>query len=132
MPASVPLRVGDADRAWVANVLGEHYAHGRLDLAEFDQRSTRAMSAVHQHELEALLADLPTIDPTPVVTAAVRNTPTRPRPRLPAMLLLLLAFGLVVLTDGAALWFLPVLWWVAGGSRHRHHARSHPTRRHPR
>lgn len=129
MPASVPRRVGDADRARVADLLGEHYVSGRLDLAEFDQRSTRAMYAVHQHELDALLADLPTINPMPVVTATVRGTPTRTEPRVKAVLLLLLAFGLVVLTQGAALWFLPVLWWVAGGSRHRHHARCHSTRR---
>ncbi len=129
MSRDVLMRVGDSDRARAADLLGDHYAHGRLDLAEFDQRSTRAMSAVYQHELDALLADLPTISPTPVVTSAAHGTPTRARPRLSAVLLLLLALGLVVLTDGAALWFLPLLWWVAGTSRHRHRARTHPTRR---
>ena len=129
MPPSVPLRVGDADRTRAATLLGEHYAHGRLDLAEFDQRSTLAMTAVHQHELDALLADLPTINPTPIVTSAVHGTSTRARPRLSALLLLLLAIGLVVLTEGAALWFLPLLWWVAGAPRRRHHARTDPTRR---
>ena len=132
MPPSVPLRVGDTDRSRAAALLGEHYAHGRLDLAEFDQRSTLAMTAVHQHELDALLADLPTISPMPVVTPAIRDRPTHPRPRLRAALLLLLAIGLIVLTEGAALWFLPLLWWVAGASHRRHHDRTDPRRRHPR
>lgn len=129
MSGAVSLRVGDDDRARATALLGEHYAHGRLDLAEFDERSTLAMMAVHQHELDALLADLPTLGEFRDGAPSVPGRRTRPSPRPPVALLVLLGVALVVLTQGAALWFLPLLWWAAGASRHRHSSRTHPIRR---
>jgi len=53
------LRVSDADRAEVADLLAKHYSDGRLDQAEFDQRLDQAMRAKTQADLVGLLADLP-------------------------------------------------------------------------
>jgi hypothetical protein len=53
------LRAADSDRAAVAAALGEHMAAGRLTLAEYDERVTRAYAAKTYGELAELTADLP-------------------------------------------------------------------------
>ena len=58
------LRAGDTDREAVAAALGTHMAAGRLTLAEYDERLTRAYAATTFGELAELTADLPA--PTPV------------------------------------------------------------------
>jgi len=70
-PTSPGVRVGDRERAAVADRLAAHAAAGRLTVDELEQRAERANAAVHAHELRALLADLP---------EARRRTP----PRVPA------------------------------------------------
>jgi len=52
------LRVSDAEREAVTGRLAEHYAAGRLDEGEFDDRVGRAMSAKIRADLSGLLADL--------------------------------------------------------------------------
>jgi hypothetical protein len=53
------LRAADADRAAVADVLGGHMTAGRLTVAEYDERLTRAYAARTYGELAELTADLP-------------------------------------------------------------------------
>ena len=53
------LRASDDDRDIVLRALERHTAVGRLNLEEFDQRSTAALAAVTLDELAALTADLP-------------------------------------------------------------------------
>jgi len=60
MVDSAGLRASDADREQVAAQLREHYAAGRLSLAEFQDRLQHADSARTLPELAALTADLPT------------------------------------------------------------------------
>ena len=55
------LRAADADRAAVADVLGQHMSAGRLTLEEFDERLTRAYAAKTFGELDELTADLPSL-----------------------------------------------------------------------
>ncbi len=119
----VLVRIGDNDRTRVASLLGEHYAHGRLDVAELDERSALALSATHQHELDALLADLPNTDTGLVPAPAGQATDNPERRRPPVALLVALGIALTVVTQGAALLFLPVLWWTVGPPRHRRHHR---------
>jgi hypothetical protein len=77
MPES-HLRAADADRAAVAEVLGTHMSAGRLTVAEFDDRLSRAYAARTYGELDELTADLPAVeqhpavrpDPSPVVQPA--------------------------------------------------------------
>src|SRR5271166_2095075 len=58
MYSSDLLRVSDAEREAVTDRLAEHFAAGRLDQAEFDDRVGRAMSAKTRGDLRGLLADL--------------------------------------------------------------------------
>ena len=53
------MRVSDAERQEVTDRLAEHFASGRLDQAEFDDRVGRAMGAKTRADLGGLFADLP-------------------------------------------------------------------------
>jgi hypothetical protein len=53
------MRISDAERAEVADLLSKHYGDGRLDQAEFDQRLDQAMRAKTYADLGGLFADLP-------------------------------------------------------------------------
>ena len=57
------LRVSDAERNSVAELLGQHYADGRLDQAEFDDRISRTMAAKTRGDLAGLFDDLPEAGP---------------------------------------------------------------------
>ena len=74
------LRAADADRAAVATQLGEQMSAGRLTVAEYDERLTRAYAARTYGELEALTADLPrpaaqAPAPAPTPHGAVHRVP---------------------------------------------------------
>ena len=71
MPEPV-LRASDDDRDTVLQALERHTASGRLNLDEFDQRSTAALAAVTQNDLAPLIADLPEppAEPTPPLDPA--------------------------------------------------------------
>src|ERR1700758_2119381 len=53
------IRVSDAERNAVAELLGQHYSDGRLDQAEFDERVGRAMAAKTRGDLDGLFDALP-------------------------------------------------------------------------
>jgi hypothetical protein len=53
------IRVSDAERNTVAELLGQHYADGRLDQAEFDERMSRTMAAKTRGDLAGMFDDLP-------------------------------------------------------------------------
>jgi len=57
------IRVSDAERNTVAEMLGQHYADGRLDQAEFDDRVNRTMAAKTRGDLAGLFDDLPETGP---------------------------------------------------------------------
>jgi uncharacterized membrane protein YcjF (UPF0283 family) len=56
------LRISDAERADVADLLSKHYGDGRLDQAEFNQRLDQAMKAKTYADLDGIFADLPRTD----------------------------------------------------------------------
>jgi hypothetical protein len=56
------LRISDAERAEVADLLSRHYGDGRLDQAEFNQRLDQAMKATTYADLDGILVDLPRTD----------------------------------------------------------------------
>jgi Domain of unknown function (DUF1707) len=56
------LRISDAERAEVADLLSRHYGDGRLDQAEFNQRLDQAMKAKTYADLDGILVDLPRTD----------------------------------------------------------------------
>ncbi len=128
------LRVSDAERAEVADLLSKHYGDGRLDQAEFEARMDLAMRAKTYADLNGLFDDLPQTEtsgtaggPPGAGGALRREHPLSPAPRQhrhhP-----LLVIGLVVvaaiavghaLTWPFGLWgwfgfgFGPWLWIVA-------------------
>jgi hypothetical protein len=53
------LRVSDAERAEVADLLSKHYGDGRLDQPEFEARMDLAMRAKTYADLNGLFDDLP-------------------------------------------------------------------------
>lgn len=78
------LRVSDADRSAVADLLARHYGDGRLDQAEFDERITRAMAAKTGGNFQGLFDDLPDL---PDTLSDATSEPVAPPPspcRIPA------------------------------------------------
>src|SRR5258708_30490555 len=55
----IGLRASDADRDAAITELGEHFQAGRLDPAELDDRTGRALRARVVSDLDELFADLP-------------------------------------------------------------------------
>jgi hypothetical protein len=117
------VRASDRDRARATSLLSEHYAQGRLNDAELDERTSHALTAVYTDELTGLFTDLPG---APVALPVVQPSRTRSvaasrvaqrRPWLPMMIVA--AVAMVVLTRGAALWVLLALWWFAGPALRR-------------
>ncbi len=53
------LRVGDAERDEVTSALHEHFAQGRLDREELDERLSSSLSAKTAGDLREVLRDLP-------------------------------------------------------------------------
>src|SRR5579875_513441 len=53
------LRVSDAERDEILNVLGDHAAAGRLTLDELEERSGLVLAAKTRGELAELTSDLP-------------------------------------------------------------------------
>jgi Domain of unknown function (DUF1707) len=64
------MRASDADRDAVVSDLGEHFQAGRLTLAEFDERTDRALAARTWGELRELQTDLPATRPAPQIPSA--------------------------------------------------------------
>jgi hypothetical protein len=62
-PARRDVRVSDLERRAVVDELREHFGAGRLDLAEFEDRTNAALVARVRGELEPLLDDLPELRP---------------------------------------------------------------------
>ena len=63
------LRASDDDRDAVLRALERHTATGRLNLDEFDQRSTAALTAVTLKDLADLTGDLPELTGEPAPPA---------------------------------------------------------------
>ena len=119
------LRVSDAERNRVVEVLTQHTAEGRLTLDEFDARVEETLSARTGTELRAVLRELPALE-----------TERRPRSRVPPgpmtrVPLVVIAVVLVWLAVGhLALWpliIVAVLWFRASAGRRRRAPLHHET-----
>jgi hypothetical protein len=128
------LRIGDAERESAVAALGEHYAAGRLNKDEFDERTAAALTAPTQSALAPLFLDLPaphaagpTVSTTPATVRPHPNwspsrTPRRrrwhPIPILP-VIVLLVALRVADLIP----WFVfaIVVWLWCIGRLHRPH-----------
>ncbi len=70
MPESQHLRISDEEREQAAAAIREHFAAGRLDNAEFEERLQALYAARTRGDLDALSADLPAL---PVTAAKARE-----------------------------------------------------------
>lgn len=79
------LRIGTQERDDALKVLGEHFAQGRLPVAEYDERVQKAVEAETRADLRPLFADLPPPHPQVLVTydAPVLPPPTQPPVMMP-------------------------------------------------
>jgi hypothetical protein len=111
------LRVSDADRDAVITELGQHFQAGRLDPAELDDRTGRALQARVRGDLDVLLADLPREQRVPAGSPV--TTPPR-RMLAPFLVPVLVAAALttaVLVAGGPSGWHDRwaagwALWWV--------------------
>ena len=71
MAGTQHLRISDEDRERAAAAIREHFAAGRLDDAEFEERLQAIYAAKTQGELDALTADLPALPVTASQARAV-------------------------------------------------------------
>jgi hypothetical protein len=115
------IRVSDAERNSVAELLGQHYADGRLDQAEFDERIGRTMAAKTRGDLTGLFDDLPETGPSgagpadgPAGPALQRRGPRRRGGIIRPLLMLLLVFIVANFAWHAftSLFFIQPLVWA--------------------
>ena len=66
-PEPRPLRIGNNEREQAVQALGEHFAQGRLEPHEFEERTTAAYAARTAAELDRLFDDLPYAGQHPTV-----------------------------------------------------------------
>jgi hypothetical protein len=128
------VRVSQAERDAVVNVLATHYADGRLSLGEYEERVVDALAATTGRDLDALFTDLPGGTPAPAPAAAAPAGATAPvpspgrvarpergrgpTPKVP-LVLVVVALGVFV-TPWAFFLLFPVLGGGSGGHHHRH------------
>lgn len=97
------LRVSDAERNEVADLLARHYGDGRLTQDEFNERVDRAMNAKTQSDLSGLFDDLPAL-------GGSQEPGRKPRPRgghRPLLYLTLIVVLLIVAGHGMWWFFMP-------------------------
>lgn len=115
------LRLSDTERDEALRVLGEHMSTGRLDLAEYGERSARVTAAKTRGDLGELFVDLP--QPHPVIGGATAGQPTpastpqqpEPKPaagaRTPAIQRFSAALMPIAGIAGLVLFFATGAWW---------------------
>lgn len=114
--SSSDVRVSDAERSEIADVLSRHYADGRLDQAEFDERVERAMKAKTRGDFRGLLDDLPDETDQPghhdAPGAGLPPAARYRRSRLPLHRLVFLAFVVAVTVFVAHALTHSLIWWL--------------------
>lgn len=136
-PAGDRVRIGDTERNQAAEALAEHFATGRLDHAEYDERLSVVWTAKTRSDLVPVFADLPhprgpLSPPAPPslarIRADIREQRRRERGWLPPWpAIVLIAIALLALTKMPfVLIFVALLvWrpWHHHAWRHRHSTR---------
>jgi hypothetical protein len=132
-PAAGPVRIGDAERDQAVSLLGDHFAAGRLNREELDERIDQAMQAKFTTDLRPLFADLPAAVEPPARQPALQFRAAPPAYAMLFQLAPLLLIGIMVtaIAVGApsALWVIFWLFMVSGfWGRRRFHNHPHPHR----
>lgn len=106
------VRIGDRERDEAAHALGEHFASGRLERDEYDERLSQVFAARTWSDLMPIFGDLPAPRPgQPAATAWPARTPRPSRPRrLPMFPVLVILVAAAAIAGNA--W---VFWLGLGG-----------------
>lgn len=98
------VRVSDDERRAVVDELRIHYGAGRLDLAEFEDRTNAALAARVRGQLDPLLDDLPELAP-PVGDGLAVPRPVGPTAalRIHTYIWLVISAFFVILWAGVAM-----------------------------
>ena len=104
------LRISDAERAEVADLLAKHYGDGRLDQAEFNQRLDQAMKAKTYADLDGILVDLPRTDAE--ASAAPKATERRRHEHRHLRMLVLTVFIVIAAATVAHAFAWALSTWV--------------------
>jgi len=106
------LRISDAERSEVADLLSKHYGDGRLDQAEFNERLDQAMKAKTYADLDGILVDLPRTEAE--ASEAPKATARRRHERRPLRVLMLTVFIVIaaVTVAHALVWSLSTWVWL--------------------
>ena len=106
------LRISDAERAEVADLLAKHYGDGRLDQAEFNERLDQAMKARTYADLDGILVDLPRTEAE--ASEAPKATARRRHEHRPLRVLVLTVFIVVAVAAvaHALVWSLSTWVWL--------------------
>jgi hypothetical protein len=120
-----PIRAGDADRERVVEALRMHAGAGRLDAEELERRIEAAYAATYVSDLDAVLAELPSL-PRTGARPSRRTGAVAAAARVPVLLAAIAALIIVTTLTGVyALWWL--MWPIAVMLRpHRSHRRPRP------
>ena len=124
-------RIGDAERDVATARLGDHFAAGRLDHAEYDERLDAIWSARTRADLDQLFWDLPQV-PVPVAPARPARAERCGRVVPPFVPMLVIGVLVAVAVLKAAPWVLLIAaaWFLFFRPRRRrmHGARGHDNR----
>ena len=124
---SKDLRIGDAERDAAVTALGEHFAAGRIDAQEFEDRSSAAWAARSASALSPLFEDLPAPHPRNAVAGPAQPSGAaagRPAwsPRIPPLPIIALWIAVAAMTG---FWFPVVVlawfWFFRWGHPGWHH-----------
>ena len=104
-PRDRGVRVGDADRNTVAEILREQHLAGRIESDEFQERLDRCYQAKTYAELDELVSDLPRPEPA--------RSGARRRP-VAALALVPILIAAIALSGGHLVWLaIPLFFFIA-------------------
>ena len=104
-PHDPRLRIADSDRERAMADLATHYADGRLDHEEYDERLDAVWTARTRADLALLFEDLPRLPVAYPPAKAAAPRPGRKRSRIPLLPVLAVLVVLSVVTE-APFWLL--------------------------
>jgi hypothetical protein len=107
MAESPDIRIGTAEREDAMRRLSDHFAAGRLSVAEFDERSGRVAAAMTRGELAPLFADLPEpVGAAPAAAAPEHHRSHKPEVQGSVMGLIVIAALVLFFLTHIWVWFL--------------------------
>lgn len=131
---NAPLRIGDAERDRAIAALGDHFAAGRLNAEEFEQRVDQAIKARFNSDLEPLFVDLPrTVEPTMDSPSHRQDAHLAWSPVLwfAPLIVMCAVVAAVILSAPWLVWMFLWVFLITGFFRHRRRHFGPPRRYHP-